>query len=187
MCLGCLQDQSARWGPSIPPSVHARAGCAPEQNTRPAPELDLVAELLVGSRFNRLHVMLLRFDCPLRNGSSRGSKYSGCCDRSSAPASPKIGRILYGKCGVLATRLLREQDTPDCDPLLLGGQGCVLAASRIDQLAGVQVFRPLWYLKRHALQSKTPSLPQTWLCWPGGCIDRPPTACIRCPCLLTAL
>ena len=162
MCIGCLQDRSARWGPSIPPSVDARARCAPEQNRVLAPELALVAGLPIGLRFHCLHEMLLCLDCPLRVGSSRGSKYSGCCDRSSAPASPKIGRILYGECGVLATRLYREADISDCHLMLLGGRVCVLAASRSNQLAGVQVFCPLCMLRRAALQSKTGSLPPNW-------------------------
>ena len=105
MFLGCLQKCSPRRGPSIPPSVVARARYASEQNRVLAPDLALVDGLLIGFRSHCLYEMLLCPDCRLRVGSARGSKYSGCCGRSSAPASPKNGRILYGDCGVLATRL----------------------------------------------------------------------------------
>ena len=165
----------------------ARARCAPEQNTRPAPNFDLAAGPLTESHFNCLQEMLLCLDCPLRVGSSRGSKYPGCCDRSSAHASPKTGRILYGECGVLRMMLEREADISDCHPMLLGGQVCVLAAARIDQLAGVQVFRPLWLPERGALPAKTPPLPRSWLCWLGGCAERLSSACTRCSIVLTAL
>ena len=126
--LAASSKSTARWGPSIPPYRVARAPCAFGENRVLAPELALLVGELIHPLMWCLQLMPLCLYLPLRLASWPGSKYPGCCDRSSAPASSKSGQILYGECGLLPTRLWRDAGTPAGDPMLLEGWSGVLAA-----------------------------------------------------------